>query len=99
MDAQDQNPDLIDEALADLVDQMINADSIEDDDVYDDAFEDAWDYLADEMDDLIDAGTIPEMPDLEASQDEQKAWLDQALPLLRQTALGHDENEPDSNLE
>lgn len=76
MDDQEEL-DIVDQALAGLMDELISEDLEEEE------FNMKLNLFMALYADLVDDGVIPEAPVEEAGDEEKKAWIEQAIPALR----------------
>lgn len=71
----DEEYDLIDRELYALVDKLAPTE---------DALEGALDLILGVIEDLADEGKIEDIPEEGSSEEEQRAWVNNSLPLVKQ---------------
>lgn len=95
MEKETDEQDIIDVELSKRLDSLLEVEESDDED----AFNEAEDILYSVIGDLVDEGTIPEIPEPEVPEDEKKEWLELYLPIIDQAieaeleSVGPDEDD------
>jgi hypothetical protein len=90
--------DVIDDALIAIVDEIIGPEGDEED------FDAASDVVLEVIEQMVDEGSIPEMPESDASDEAKKAWVEK-IPSIKEEIhnalndgfMNSDEEDDDTN--